>query len=91
MLGIKVKNEAFMTAVDRFAECSRYVDFKRELIRERIVTHIKGSHFWEETLSLRFKHRQCYLLFPKQKSSIRWPQYTEDEPNRTEIATVAFL
>ena len=73
MLGIKVRNEAFMTAVNRFAECCRYVDFKRELIRERIVAHIKGARFWEDTLSLRFKRRQCYLPFPKQKSCIRWP------------------
>lgn len=45
MLGIKVKNEAFMAAVDRFAECCWYVDFKRELIRERIVAYIKEAHF----------------------------------------------
>lgn len=32
-----------MTALDRFAECCRYVDFKRELIREKIVTYIKGA------------------------------------------------
>lgn len=34
-----------MTALDRFAECCRYVDFKRELIREKIVTYIKGATY----------------------------------------------
>lgn len=34
-----------MTALDRFAECCRYVDFKRELIREKIVTYIKGAAY----------------------------------------------
>lgn len=63
---------------------------QKELIRERVVIHIKGAHFWEETLSPRFKQRQFYLPFPKQKSCIRWPRYTEDEPHRAEIATGAF-
>lgn len=89
MLGIKVKNEAFMTAVDTFSEYCRYVDFKRELISERKSHTQKKVCFWEEMLSLTFKCRQCYLPFPEQKSRIRWPQYMEDEPNRTEIATGA--
>lgn len=86
MLGIKVKNEVFMTAVDRFAEYCRYVDFKGELISERIVTHIKTVCFWEETVT---QIQVQEMLLTEQKSCIRWPQYMEDEPNRTEIATGA--
>lgn len=85
-----IKTKTFKTAVDNFAEHCRYVYFKRELIRERTVVHLKRTNFSEETLSLKSKHRQCYLLFPSQKSRIRWPQYMEDEQNRTEIATGAF-
>lgn len=81
-----------MTALDRFAECCRYVDFKRELIREKIVTYIKGATCKRSPLLGRdtvtqIQEQQCYLAFPKQQSCIRWPQYMEDEPNRAEIAT----
>lgn len=79
-----------MTAPDRFAECCRYVDFKRELRGAKIVTYVKGAHFWDKTLSLGFRSRQCCVPFPKQKSRIRWPRYMEDEPNRTEIAIGTF-
>lgn len=82
-----------MTALDRFAECCRYVDFKRELIREKTVTYIKGAAYkripllGKDTVTQIPKSRQCYLPFPKQKSCVRWPQYMEDEPNRAEIET----
>lgn len=86
MLEIKVKNEAFhdsslLNAADMWTS-------KRTNKRKTSRTYKRSPLLGRETVTQ--KCRQCYLPVPKQKSCIKWPRYTKDEPNRTEIATGAF-